>query len=63
MGLVGLLLALIVLAAALIIMYNILAGKTPQESLEIFIKADWPARFSELGIISDALFKKISLAI
>jgi len=63
MGLIGLVLALIVLGASLIVMYYILAGKSPQEALEIFIKADWPARFSELGIISDALFKKISLAI
>lgn len=64
MSVFGMILAVSVLLIAVVIIYDILVNqKTPQESLEVFIKSDWSTRISELRIVSDAFLEKVGFAI
>ena len=64
MSVFGMILAVsVLLIAVVIIYYNLVNQKTPQETLEVFIKSDWSTRISELRIVSDAFLEKVGFAI
>ena len=64
MSIFGAVFAIATLLIAMVIIYEVLTkNQKPQDSLKVFIEADWSARLAELGVVSDTLFEKIGLAI